>query len=55
MLRDLAEMQTMFIMLTDGETMIHPLLIQPTENAWQKVIRLVTERKQQQQLRASKG
>ncbi|MFT5609521.1 MAG: MoaA/NifB/PqqE/SkfB family radical SAM enzyme [Arenicella sp.] len=37
----------------NGDT--EPLVIQPTENAWEKVTRLVTERKQQQDLQANKG
>jgi MoaA/NifB/PqqE/SkfB family radical SAM enzyme len=37
----------------NGDT--EPLAIQPTENAWEKVTRLVTERKQQQHLQANQG
>jgi MoaA/NifB/PqqE/SkfB family radical SAM enzyme len=37
----------------NGDT--EPLLIQPTENAWDKVTRLVTERKAQQELQANQG
>jgi MoaA/NifB/PqqE/SkfB family radical SAM enzyme len=37
----------------NGDT--EPLQIQPTESAWEKVTRLVRERKQQQELQASQG
>lgn len=37
----------------NGDT--EPLAIQPTENAWDKVTRLVKERKQQQQLQTEQG
>ena len=37
----------------NGDT--EPLVIQPTESAWDKVTRLVAERKQQQQLQANQG
>ncbi|MFT6155982.1 MAG: MoaA/NifB/PqqE/SkfB family radical SAM enzyme [Neolewinella sp.] len=37
----------------NGDT--EPLTIQPTESAWDKVTRLVTERKQRQQLQADQG